>query len=149
MKNLERYIIVILIFIAVGAIGTAVYFGVNNKQLKGQDKVNVSVQRENEDSVLKENDKRNAELFPKYITNYFDKTRPYYTDLSGSFYHANYYYDKVYTKDLSEEAKIQLVLNSLIVDSSCVGTNDYCTLSKNLYDDIFTNLFGIESNLKS
>ena len=38
MKNIEKHIIVILSFIALGAIGTAVYFGVNNKQLKENDK---------------------------------------------------------------------------------------------------------------
>lgn len=58
MKNIEKYIIVILTIIAVGAIGTAVYFGVNNKQLKEQNKENVSDKKEdndNNDSKLEEN----------------------------------------------------------------------------------------------
>lgn len=40
MKNLERYIIVILIFIALGAIGTSIYFGIQLQDIKKENKEN-------------------------------------------------------------------------------------------------------------
>ena len=153
MKNIEKYIIVILSFIALGAIGTAVYFGVNNKHLKEQDTiVEVDKQETNKkedlnDENIDTDDNRSVELYPKYITNNFDKTRPYYTDLSGSFYHNNYYYDKVYIKNLSNESKLSLILNLLIINQSCVGTDDYCVISKDLYDSLYIELFGEKPNI--
>lgn len=50
MKNIEKYIIGILVFVAVGAIGTAVYFGVSS------DKIDSKKEENNQEEVLKNND---------------------------------------------------------------------------------------------
>lgn len=55
MKNIEKYIIVILSFIAVGAIGAAVYFGVGNKQVNVEEKLCPKCESCNDDSESEEN----------------------------------------------------------------------------------------------
>lgn len=147
MKNIEKYIIVILSFIAVGAIGTAIYFGVNSKQLKEQDKVGETDKQENNDkndecidNIADENEI--VEIYPNQSNDHFDKTKPLFENLSLDF-HNNYYYkkDKVLIYSLSDEAKIQLIVNQFDIKDECLEDKG-CYISKSIYDEVYIELFG-------
>lgn len=106
MKNIEKYIIIILIFIAVGAIGTAVYFGVSNKQLKEINKTSEVDKQDEHSEKLNKDSKEVKSLFKKVdfdndfmILNASDK---YWEMLSK---------EKVTAKELSDKIRLLMAVN--------------------------------------
>lgn len=70
MKNIEKYIMIILIFIAVGAIGAAVYFGVNadKDNKKEEDKQEEVVENKKEEGLLEDGRNEEQLLEQEYIS---------------------------------------------------------------------------------
>lgn len=71
MKNIEKYIMVILIFIAVGAIGAAVYFGINADQdnsKKGENKQEEVLENDNKENLTNDDNDEIDSQEQEYIS---------------------------------------------------------------------------------
>ena len=77
MKNIEKYIMVILIFVAVGAIGAAVYFGIN------ADKDNSKKEDNKQEEVLGDESKETDEETNEQTSDEDDKNEEESDDVSG------------------------------------------------------------------
>lgn len=112
MKSVEKYIIGILVFVAVGAMGAAVYFGVSADK-------NSSKKEENKQEEVLGNDKNdlNAEL----LNVNSDEVKSLYkkVDFNNDFMsinaHIKYWEmlskDKVVAKDLSDKTRLLMAVN--------------------------------------
>lgn len=69
MKKIEKYIIAVITLIAIGAIGTAVYFGVNKTGEVSNKGNNVEINTNNQESLGDQEDSYidNAEVYSDYI----------------------------------------------------------------------------------
>lgn len=87
MKNIEKYIIGILVFVAVGAIGAAVYFGINTDKDESKKQEVADNNEEENNGILLENAYLYKEKVELYEDDYYDKVVELSLEENGDFWY--------------------------------------------------------------
>ena len=134
MKNIEKYIIGILVFVAVGAIGAAVYFGINT------DKDNSKKEDNKQEEVLGDESKETDEETNEQTSDEDDKTEEQSNELASEEEKQIYRIYEGFNKLTSRVAFLDndYILN--ILKGNDKKINDEYKFLTALYNADFTNL---------